>query len=165
MCADKQKQTHLICSFCWFNKFQIPRSWRRLTLFTMSALLVHLASAVSKLLSLLACKCLAFLLRHVFPLLSSVWIQAYFHPSLLSGNLYFSHFTPPLPLDLSCQVSECVSHKKSCFSLSVTNNSPLTWVLWFLSCSLWVIVCCCTPTKHHPAYVTDTLFLIFIVTL
>lgn len=81
----------------------------------MFALLVHLASAVSKLLSLLACKCLAFSLRHVFPLLSSVWIQACFHPSPLSGNLYFSHFTPPLPLDLSCQVSEYVSHKKSVF--------------------------------------------------
>lgn len=116
MCADKQKQTHLISSFCWFNKFQTPESWQVARRPYLRRL--HFSYIWPQLCQ----SCCHWQLVNVslffhvvfFPA-SSVWIQTYFHPSLLSGNLYFSHFTPPLPLDLSCQVSECISHKKAVF--------------------------------------------------
>lgn len=150
MCAHKQK--HFISSLCCFNEFQNStkkKKRKRLdgsleTIFTTPAPLIHLASGVSKPLSLPACKCLAVHSRHFFLCSPQFESRCIFHSSLLSGNLYFSHCTPTLPLDLSCQVSESVLHKVT--APPVTNHSSFTLVPSFLRSS-WVTVCCCGPTS------------------
>lgn len=89
-----------------------------------SSPLVHLAPGVSKLLLLLACKCLALLSRHVFlrsPPSRSRCIFTGVATSVLSSFYLF--------LLLSCLVKR-LSHTKSLFSffvLSVTKSSAFTF--------------------------------------
>ena len=66
--------------------------------------------------------------------LLSFYPDVYFHPALLSGNLYFPYFTPPSSSWLVSRLGLCFFFFWY-FSVSVTNNSAFTLVLWFLSCT------------------------------
>lgn len=174
MCADKQKQTHLICTFCWFNKFQTAKKLKAAQRPYLRCL--H-SSYTGPQLCQSCCHCelvnvllffyvmfLFFFFSHFFPLLSSVWIQPYFtHPFWVAT----STFLILLPLFLLPCLVKCLSesrtkslffplcHKQVCSYLAsmIPVSFPLIYylLLWTSKAPLYLCHKHPLPTFYIPS--------------